>query len=1103
MLGLIRFRSFRCFVVFCFVFSLFLGGLPIESVLASAGEIPNLPAVSKAKELNLVGISVNPDNHFDVEFHLNTSSNTEPTKKELHKLINLFIASLSFDAQDLWVNLSPYEKDRVISDKLARTEFGEVLLKQDAYLKKLSASLTHPDTELGKAYWQEMNSNASNADIANKIWIIPENSEILAKANSAFITSASLKLDNALDLHAMGTAQNSVNSDSSSSAAKVLLPELYKRVNNSPEFKELRQLYNAVILGRWFRNKYINSSFNKLYGSKSIAGIDKVSASIKTKVYSDYVKSFKEGVYNFKRKEIDKLSGRKVKKNYFSGGIIPVADPIIGSIGAIPDYDATIKVQFKEIDQQSKLPSIDITNAKVPLYVKNYFDEAAVYQPQLVAASALSDDGKRFVQIHGHFYQPPRENPWTGKIPYQKSAFDRDLLSDNWNEVISRECYRPNAEKTPIYENDVLVNKISNYAYMSFNIGPTLISWMRENDRATYDAIVAANKEAYQRTGHPSALAQVYNHMIMPLANEQDKITQVKWALEDYKQTYGMDAEGIWLGETAIDIPTIEVLADQGIKFTILSPGQALKIKHLQDHSDNWADVNGARIDPKKPYLVKLPSGKEFTIFFYDGPVSAKIGFQGLLKDGYNFADQLMNAFVHERDDVQFVNVATDGESYGHHEKFGNVALSYAIDKLSKTEGVELALYGEMYEKLKPDHEVVLHKESAWSCGHGVGRWKEDCGCEKNETNNQQWRKPLRESFDYLRDSIVNRYVKEMSVFTSDPWKVRNEYINIINDPSKETYSQFFKDNFTRELNDQEKLKVLRMLEMQRNALLMYTSCAWFFEDVGRLEPMQNVRYAARVIQLAKQTFDIELEDDFLKILRQAKSNKEDYGNGVDIYFYNVRPDIQNVSEFELALFKNAFDDFNDVIDTDPIYKNAQVNESEFSKEKLYQGLYKAHKNWYFRGSIEPFWDYYYEEYVQPLFEDNDASSQDAKSNSMISTFMDYVFNRSTSEPNDHKADEIKRSDSIIEKIVEDFKMLRFSEFDTLRNGSDKIFNIYQQANNKESLITSSALVDDNSYGGITLSALDSEDANVITTNNERDGFGIEAKIIDFSKVKN
>ncbi|HWB97620.1 MAG TPA: DUF3536 domain-containing protein, partial [Bryobacteraceae bacterium] len=483
----------------------------------------------------------------------------------------------------------------------------------------------------------------------------------------------------------------------------------------------------------------------------------------------------------------------------------------------------------------------------------------------------------RHVCIHAHFYQPPRENPWLEAIEVQDSASP----FHDWNARISAECYRPNGLARVLDGEGWVARLSNNYARISFNFGPTVLQWMEHHDETAYKAILGGDRESRERFGgHGSAIAQVYNHIIMPLANRRDRETQVKWGLRDFERRFGRTAEAMWLPETAVDTETLEILADHGMKFVILAPRQA---KSVRDPGQDWQDVTGEKIDPRQPYAVNLPGGKSIAAFFYDGPISKAVAFEGVLNNGGQFASRLMQGFSDD-DGPQLVHIATDGESYGHHHRHGEMALAYALDDIERNGKAEIVNYALYLEKFPPQREAEIYDNSSWSCVHGVGRWKEDCGCNSGMKPGwkQGWRKPFREAMDCLRDRLAEPYERFMFPYTPDPWAMRDDYINVILDRSPNNIQAFL----SRWLKDakKESQPVLKALEMQRNLMLVYTSCAWFFDEISGIETVQNMQYAARAIELAHETVGWDAELQFLDILEKAKSNIPEQGSGKDIY---------------------------------------------------------------------------------------------------------------------------------------------------------------------------------------------------------------------------
>lgn len=477
----------------------------------------------------------------------------------------------------------------------------------------------------------------------------------------------------------------------------------------------------------------------------------------------------------------------------------------------------------------------------------------------------------KYICIHGHFYQPPRENPWLERIELQDSAYPYH----DWNRRITAECYEPNTAARVLGPDLKIIDIINNYSKISFNFGPTLLYSMQSDNPEAYSEIIKADRLSMENfSGHGSALAQVYNHMIMPLADRRDKYTQAYWGIKDFRYRFGREPEGMWLPETAVDTETLEVLASLGIKFTVLAPRQAKRVKKAQK-SSRWKELSGEAIDTNMPYLCQLPSGKTISIFFYNGEISQELGFGHLLDNGENFAKRLAGAFPGDNRASALVHIATDGESYGHHHKHGDMALSYCIHHLESEGVARLTNYGEYLEKFPPDQLVEIHDNSSWSCIHGLERWRSDCGCATGgyPAWNQKWRGPLRAAMDGLRDSLAPLFEREASQYLKDPWAARDEYIDVINDRSPESVERFFGQQAKKELSRDEKVRALKLLGMQRCAQLMYTSCGWFFDEVSGIETVQVMQYASRAIQLAQETSGALLEPDFEKALEAAASN--------------------------------------------------------------------------------------------------------------------------------------------------------------------------------------------------------------------------------------
>lgn len=489
---------------------------------------------------------------------------------------------------------------------------------------------------------------------------------------------------------------------------------------------------------------------------------------------------------------------------------------------------------------------------------------------------------EKFLCIHGHFYQPPRENAWLEEIEVQPSAHPYH----DWNERVTEECYTSNTHSRILNDQERIIDIVNNYSRISFNFGPTLLSWMEEHTPTTYEAILEADKESMQIfNGHGSALAQVYNHLIMPLANRRDKETQIKWGLFDFERRFGRPAKGIWLAETAVDLETLDLLVENGIEFTVLAPSQAKRFRKKGEGIWNEG------VDSNLHYECKLPSGKSITLFFYNGERSQGVAFKGLLRDGKAFAEDLISGF---RDNLphQLVHIATDGESYGHHHKNGDMALAYCLRYIETHDLARITNYTEYLSLFKPEHEIEIHENSSWSCAHGVERWRSDCGCHTGGEPgwNQKWRRPLREALDNLRTKLIEVFENETNGLLKDPWQARNEYVKVIFTRSKANIESYLDEVTTGEFGDRTKIKIVRLLEMQRHAQLMYTSCGWFFNELSGIETVQILQYACRAIQLAESESDYKLEDQFLADMDKAESNIEEMGTGKDIYERFIAP---------------------------------------------------------------------------------------------------------------------------------------------------------------------------------------------------------------------
>lgn len=496
---------------------------------------------------------------------------------------------------------------------------------------------------------------------------------------------------------------------------------------------------------------------------------------------------------------------------------------------------------------------------------------------------------ERYLCIHCHFYQPPRENPWLEAVEIQDSAYPYH----DWNERITAECYAPNSAARILDGEGRIVKIVNNYSRISFNFGPTLLSWMEENAPHTYAKILQADSESQQLfSGHGSALAQAYNHLILPLATRRDKYTQVLWGIRDFERRFGRAPEGMWLPETAVDLETLEALAELGIRFTILAPHQARQVRKL--NSQRWRDVEGGKIDPTHAYMANLPSGRNISLFFYDGPISQAVAFEHLLSSGEHFAQRLLSGFSDARRWPQLMHIATDGETYGHHHPHGDMALAYALDYIESRGLARITNYGEYLAEHPPIHEVEIINNTAWSCMHGVERWRGDCGCNSGMKPGwgQHWRAPLRQALDWLRDQLASAYEQKVSDYVRDPWAARDHYIQLVLERSADVRQAFLARHQSRDLTAEDQVALWKLLEMQRHAMLMYTSCGWFFDELSGIETVQVIMYAGRALQLAQQVLQQDFEAGFLERLGRAQSNVAGLGDGAHIYNAWVKPAI-------------------------------------------------------------------------------------------------------------------------------------------------------------------------------------------------------------------
>ncbi len=489
----------------------------------------------------------------------------------------------------------------------------------------------------------------------------------------------------------------------------------------------------------------------------------------------------------------------------------------------------------------------------------------------------------RYLCIHGHFYQPARENPWLDAIGVQDTA----APYHDWNERITAECYARNAAARVLDADQRIIRIVNNYSKVSFNIGPTLLRWLARYAPDIYALILEADRQSqHEHYGHGNAIAQVYNHVIMPLASRRDKITQVIWAIRDFERRFRRHPEGMWLPETAVDLETLEILAAQGIGFTILAPHQAKRVRASRESP--WQEVTAQTLDVSIPYRCRLPGYRSIVIFFYDVPIARAIAFESLLTSGVALVKRLVERFSEKADQVQMLTVATDGESYGHHHRFGEMALSYALHELEAQQAVQITNFGAHLAAHPPAAEVELQENTSWSCVHGVERWRADCGCNTGKGWHQRWRGPLREAITWLKGELDTIYEQEGKALFIDPWAARDDVIELI-DRAPAAVDAFLARHAPGPRSTAQRIAGLRLLEMQRQGLLMQSSDGWFFDEVSGVETVQVLTQAARAIELAA-AFGARLEEPFVQRLRAASGNLERYPDGAAVYERLVRP---------------------------------------------------------------------------------------------------------------------------------------------------------------------------------------------------------------------
>ncbi len=496
--------------------------------------------------------------------------------------------------------------------------------------------------------------------------------------------------------------------------------------------------------------------------------------------------------------------------------------------------------------------------------------------------------------IHGHFYQPPRFDPWLEDVMPEGSA----APEHDWNARINRECYAPLAWARRLGGSGMISELVNCYAWMSFNFGPTLLRWMELHAPETYTRILEGDRQSLERLGHGNALAQVYHHSIMPLATELDKDLEIAWAIQDFRTRFGRDPEGMWLAETAVDLPTLQALANAGIRFTILAPRQAQAIRGADGE---FHPVTEDSFDTTRPYLVKLPQGKSISVFFYDGAVSRAVAFERLLGSGENFWVRLATSFSQG-----LGSIATDGESYGHHFKFGEMALAYVIQQAREgRDNISLTNYGAYLAAHPATEEAQIHENSSWSCVHGVERWKTHCGCSDGGHPDwvQDWRRPLRRCLNYLKYYADEHFFKRGRDFFRDSDVALQEYGLVL--AGSEALESFLERQCLPGLEPAQRTDACKLLLMQRLALASFSSCAWFFDDIARIEPLNGLISARRALDLLAATGGPDVEAGFVRVLIDAQSNMHEEWDGAVLWKDLITP--RRPSLQELAAYPRHF----------------------------------------------------------------------------------------------------------------------------------------------------------------------------------------------------
>lgn len=515
------------------------------------------------------------------------------------------------------------------------------------------------------------------------------------------------------------------------------------------------------------------------------------------------------------------------------------------------------------------------------------------------------------VCLHGHFYQPAREHPWLDTVePDESAAPARD-----WNARITAECYGPNAAARILDAEGRVRRIVNNYATLSFDLGPALARWLEAHAPAVYAAIVDADHTSRAARGFGNALAHPYVHAILPLASPRDRRTLVRWGIADFLRRFGRAPDGMWLPETAADRATLAVLAECGLRFTILAPHQAARVRALPDGA--WVDVRPEVLDTTRAYLCRPAPGRALAVFFYDAGIAHGIAFGPLLHTGEALAERLLAAAEGELGPGRLVHAATDGETFGHHHTFGEMALAYAARLVEERAGAGFTNYAAFLAAHPPSHEVEIHDGTSWSCAHGIERWRADCGCRLAPDTHQRWRRPLRQALDWLKAQADALFEDAGGLLFFDAWAARDAYVEVLLDRHPATIARFMAAHLRPPAAPGRRRDALALLEAQRHALLMFASDGWFFDELSRPEPVQLLRHAARVLQLAER-FGRSLEAPFLEYLRAAETNVPAYADGVAVYERLVRPAVADLRR--LAAHTAILQVFEDVPEEAAVY---------------------------------------------------------------------------------------------------------------------------------------------------------------------------------------